>query len=150
MIDLTRRKLLKFIGIGALAVMAPVPAKTAKAGPLTCRDDIPIEHKSVESGAPGFNPDSEYGRGLYRDGHTVKFATDYLHRDVRRVLPKGTPYELRLFIPGLPEYPELKAECAAWYYSPVMLRVGPPKAMSPKAWQYIPEYGVYAMGRFYA
>jgi hypothetical protein len=144
MIDLTRRKLLKFVGLGALAAIAPVPAKTAKAGPLTWRDHIPIEHKSVESWAPGFNPDLDYGRAAQCNGMKDDFVIRHLHGDAKGVLPKGTPYELRLtweYPGGIPSM--------AWYYCPLMLWDTPAKGVNSKSWKYIPEYGCYIMGRFY-
>ena len=138
------------IGIGALATVVPISSKTVKPGPLRERDKIQVEDMSIKSWKVEFNPNSEYGRAVFIDDHTLGFIGDRLHRDAKKVLSKGTPYELRLSIPGIQEYPELKSEAAAWYYSPLMLRDAPPKGMTSKSWQYIPEYGCYAMGRFYA
>ena len=61
MINLTRRRLLKFIGIGALATVVPV-SKTVKAGPLTDADWISVEDVSIKSREVEFNPNFEYGR----------------------------------------------------------------------------------------
>jgi hypothetical protein len=147
MTDLTRRRFLKFIGFGALATVVPV-SKTVKAGPLTGRDRIPVEDVSIESRKIEFNPNFEYGRATGCNGPEDNFVLRRLHRDAKRILPRGIPYELRLLIPSFVECPERKP-AVAWYYSPSMLR-DPPKGLTSKSWKYFPEYGCYVMGMFYA
>jgi hypothetical protein len=150
MINLTRRRLLKFIGIGALATVVPV-SKTVKAGPLTDADWISVEDVSIKSREVEFNPNFEYGRAAECKGLKDNFVMRHLHRDAKRVLPKGTPYELRMEISLFVEHPKWGSRPkTAWYYSPDMLRE---KAsdMRPDSWgEWSPRYGCWIRGRFYA
>jgi len=125
-----------------LAVVPLMPIRTCKAGPLTEGDQIPTKDVSVRSRKVRFYPHLEYGRAAGWDGMKDSFVISHLHRDAKRVLPTGTPYEFRRM--------SVPSTSMAWYYSPTMLLDGGPKGLTPNSWQYIPECGVYAMGRFYA
>jgi hypothetical protein len=151
MTNLTRRRLLKFIGIGALATVVPISKQTVKAGPLTDQDRIPIEDVSVPSQKVKFNPNFEYGRAAECNGLKDSFVIRHLHRDAKKVLPKGVPYELRLIIPSFVEHPEWGSRpMMAWYYFPDMLREKA-KDMRPDSWgEWSPRYGCWIRGKFYA
>jgi hypothetical protein len=150
MTSITRRRFLKFVGLGVLASVMPIEQDVVKVGPLSEREPIPINGRTVLRQKIEFNPDFEYGMATECNGLKDNFVIRHLHCQAKMVLPKGTPYELRLIIPSIVDRAERRKPEAAWYYCPLMLRDAPTRKVTCESWEYIPEYGVYVRGRFYA
>ncbi len=140
---INRRNFLKLIGIGTPALFFLAGTQTVKTGPLNGRDDIPTASDKIHSAKAKFDPDYEYGRAMLIDDFNENLVISRLHKDARRILPKGTPYTLRM-MKG-----DISRGCPSggcWYYSP--RKFLQEKDINTKTWKYFPDYHI--MGSFYA
>lgn len=98
-----------------------------------------------------FNPKHEYGLSLpllkgadYAELSDIVLAI--LHKEAKRILPKGTPYELRGKVPAKPRYDK----GVAWYFHPRFL-TKEYKHDKPKNLPCFDQFaGVIVIGRFTA
>jgi len=128
--EITRRTILK--GICAAFAISVIPA------------NLSIFKKEV---ANKFNPSLVYGQGievptLDLNNPSTKLCLRKLIVNLKKILPRGTPFEIRAAIPG--NYGRYNA--IAWYYCPGMEN----KQFRNKQWKYDPIEGVYVLGRFLA
>ena len=92
--------------------------------------------KIRRSASTVFDSKQEYGLSSEMQSKADKGTIQFLHNSARKILPKGTPYELRM-----------AEDCsvAAWYYSPIV-EIKPPMTK----WRFKKSCGVYFMGPFYS
>jgi len=140
--DITRRGFLK----GCLAGLA------AASIPIGLIDKVSSELNVEEGGsfltANRFDPNSEYGNAIpvsdYKniDDKVIKVLTN----DAKRILPKGTPFELRA---------KISTNCGrssmgiAWYYSPEFKNKKRKLflEMNSKDWEFNKSGGFILLGR---
>ena len=119
-------------------------------------DKIPIEERKIlgrpiidgEQKIPKkFNKKWEYGSGIVLKSMRDKKGIDYLHAKAKSVLPKGTPYELRLQ-KSSHNFPEKSHPfVAAWYYHPYMKNKN---GIPTTRWKFSMSDGVWIRGMFKA
>jgi len=94
-----------------------------------------------------FNPRWEYGHGIEVEtldlsNKDTKMCLRRLIKDLKEVLPSGTPFEIRAPIPrNVGRY-----NAVVWYYSPRMEKT----QFRNTKWEYDRSRGIYILGRFLA
>ena len=129
--DISRRH---FLGIASTGMLATFIAPGALFRP-----------SKLKKGTK-FNPFCEYSNGIplassVKYSNLPELVKHILHKDAKRILPKGTIYEIRAKVPQY--YGRDKR--IAWYYNSYMEQqvIGDLKSI-----EYIPEYGYILVGRY--
>ena len=149
---MTRRQFILSVMIGVFTekvfMKSTFPSETIITAELDERENIKITEHRIHCTPTKFNPKREYGRGIELKGMTDQDGIEFLRKDAEIVLPKGTLYDLRMYIRNFNRH-----YVAAWYYSPNPINLLKYNE-SPNEWTTNKKnfwiWGCYKMGGFSA